>query len=500
MNTNSINIYVAGKAVADILGTVDPPAGLSCNVRVLEAGTVPCSDAQDVIILKSLPTRPMNARLILCCKNHTAIPPGTLASLYDLWPEPLTPSLLRFHYAKLLDRLRLEQLTTSEELLHQKRIAEMARQDYLTGLATRWCLQEHLTAHQDEENVTCVYFDLDNFKSVNDTYGHQAGDRALAATSEMMQRDFSPGGFCARMGGDEFMIVLLGQREVSQVADKVTSFMAGLLEYYAGTRTMKGLSVSAGIAQKTSGEDKSIDRLIHEADMALYEAKKSGRACCKVYTPELEHDRDRASCDDRRSWYLVDYENVHAGGLEGIHRLGPDSTVCIFYSRNASQLTGGLNMGIRESKAEITYIHAEAGTKNALDFQLSSYLGGLIAENTGCECRYFIVSKDGGFAGLIPFWKERGVTVEIISDITGHSVFTDDELAQKVSVLTGETQFAPMIADIIRNCGTKTAVNNALQKLYSGIGNASRSGQAYRAVKPLIADKPGGIQHSKQEA
>ncbi|MDY6399333.1 MAG: GGDEF domain-containing protein [Synergistales bacterium] len=173
-------------------------------------------------------------------------------------------------------------LDASAEREHQKRLVEMAHQDYLTGLATRWYLQEYVQNIQHEENLTCIYFDLDNFKYVNDTYGHQAGDRALAATAEMMQREFSDG-LAARMGGDEFMVVLPGLRTLDEVEAKVNTFIKNLSDYYKTMPTMKKLSVSAGISQKLSGSEKSIDVLIHESDTALYAAKKSGKNCCRIY-------------------------------------------------------------------------------------------------------------------------------------------------------------------------------------------------------------------------
>ncbi|MBQ7221424.1 MAG: GGDEF domain-containing protein [Synergistaceae bacterium] len=173
-----------------------------------------------------------------------------------------------------------------EQNEYQKRILEMARQDYLTGLATRWYLQDFIERNRHERNITCVYFDLDNFKKINDEFGHQAGDRALAATAEMMQNEF-PDGFAARMGGDEFMLVLLGKRDIISTANRVTDFMSRLLKYYATTRTMKALSVSAGISQSVPDVEKTIDQIIHEADRALYEAKKSGKSMCKVYQQSM---------------------------------------------------------------------------------------------------------------------------------------------------------------------------------------------------------------------
>ena len=492
MNANAINIYVTGKNLETVLSTVEPPSGLTINVSTLEAGTKISisTKALNVFITKKLPSKIIKgSRYILCSKNHCELDAETLSVLYDLWPEPLTVSLLKFYFIKLLERIKCEQENTSEGIEHHKRIIEMARQDYLTGLATRWYLNEYILKNKNEKNVTCIYFDLDNFKAVNDTYGHGAGDRALAATAEMMQRDFTDG-FCARMGGDEFMIVLLGHHEAFEVERKVNEFMAGLLEYYAGTRTMKALSVSAGIAQKLDGEEKSIDQLIHESDIALYEAKKSGRACCKIYRPSMDNDEKNASIE--RKYYLVDYENVHSAGLDGIHKLDENSTVCIFYSKNASSLSPNLNIGIRESKAEIKFQHADAGLKNALDFQLSSYLGGIITENAGRDSRnrvkYFIVSRDSGFASLIPFWKEKNIEIELISDISGSDIFEHDLIAKKVSILTGEIQGAQAIANIIRRSKSKMEVSNALQKLYKG---TKRSSQVYRMIKPLIENKPG---------
>lgn len=489
MNNNPINIYVTGRKLTDIIRTVNPPSGLVCRINTLEAGIRISTKGINVFILRKLPSKILNgARYILCTDNPVDMPSENLSTLYDLWPEPLTPSLAKFYFTKLLERLKSEILNTSELLEHQKRIIEMARQDYLTGLATRWYLQEYIRKNQAEKNVTCIYFDLDNFKKVNDTYGHQAGDRALAATAEMMQRDFTDG-FCARMGGDEFMIVLLGQREASEVEAKVNAFMTGLLEYYAGTKTMQALSVSAGIAQKTHGDEKSIDRLIHESDIALYEAKKSGRACCRIYTPELEERREP---EQAKNYFLVDYENVKSEGLKGIHKLDENNTVCIFYSRNADKISPEINLNMKESKAEIIYRHVEVGTRNALDFQLSSYLGEVITENEGKQCKYYIVSKDTGFTSLIPFWQEKNVYIEIVADVSGTKVMsTKEEMTKNITELLGSTcsaEEAEEIAEIITRCRSKNDIHTALQRKYR---DNAKTIEVYRAIHPLISGKRG---------
>ncbi|MBQ6772677.1 MAG: GGDEF domain-containing protein [Synergistaceae bacterium] len=294
MNLNEINIYVPSDNLAEILKEAEPVNGLTCNIFSLRSGARIQKDSEilNVIITGKIPEKiRKDAKYVLCTQTPEDLDESQLALLYDIWSMPLSPELVRFYFRILQERIKSELRATSQELKYQKRILEMARQDYLTGLATRWYLQNYVEENANESNMTCIYFDLDHFKEVNDNYGHQAGDRALAATAEMLQNEFNDG-FAARMGGDEFMIVLLGERSAGEVEEKVNAFMSKLMNYYheEDNFTMKSLTVSAGIAQRLEGSDKSIDRLIHESDLALYEAKKAGRDCCKVYDSSMEKE------------------------------------------------------------------------------------------------------------------------------------------------------------------------------------------------------------------
>lgn len=116
--------------------------------------------------------------------------------------------------------------------------------------------------------------------------------------------------------------------------------------------------------------------------------------------------------------YLVDYENVKSDGLNGISKLNKDDKVIIFYSENADKLTFGLHRRINESVAEITYVKVEVGLKNALDFQLVSYLGYLIAQKL--ENTYHIISNDSGFNSVVKFWQRRKVNINSTSELSGH--------------------------------------------------------------------------------
>ena len=99
------------------------------------------------------------------------------------------------------------------------------------------------------------------------------------------------------------------------------------------------------------------------------------------------------------AYYLIDFENVKSRGMEGVELLAEEDTVCIFYSDNADSMTFDLHRKLNETKAQIIYHKVAVGTKNALDFQLATYLGYLICEQQreGIHPDYFIVTKDNGF-------------------------------------------------------------------------------------------------------
>jgi diguanylate cyclase (GGDEF)-like protein len=121
--------------------------------------------------------------------------------------------------------------------------------------------------------------DLDHFKSVNDTYGHAAGDEALEVTSRVLERCFSDG-FISRLGGDEFLVALVGEYELPQVEERTQQLLDTLLKDYTMKEEFQALSASAGIVQERLHvcDIASIENLIKRSDTALYTAKESGRS------------------------------------------------------------------------------------------------------------------------------------------------------------------------------------------------------------------------------
>lgn len=195
------------------------------------------------------------------------------------------------------------------------------------------------------------------------------------------------------------------------------------------------------------------------------------------------------------SYYLVDFENVKKDGLEGIHKLGEDDQVCIFYSKNADSITFDQHRRIMESQAAIELCKVDVGSKNALDFQLATQLGFLIANKAAAS--YYIVSKDKGFEILSSYWKNREVSVTLIADITGRSQdYETQELRGKLeevlaeSLTEDDSVTADEILKIVQQYKTKQGIMNALMKKYPSADN-KKSSQIYKAIKPLLSDKKG---------
>ena len=184
--------------------------------------------------------------------------------------------------------------------------------------------------------------------------------------------------------------------------------------------------------------------------------------------------------------YLVDYENVKGDGLNGINNLTEKDKVHIFYSENADRLTFGLHKRLNEASCKIYYQRVEVGRKNALDFQLVSYLGYLIAKDEKEE--YALVTTDNGYTSVVQFWQKKTHKVIIVSDLTKkNSKEVQGDMLTKVMKYVSDREDAEVVAEYILKYKTKQGFNNALAKKY----DTTKGGKLYNAVKPLLQDKKG---------
>lgn len=156
-----------------------------------------------------------------------------------------------------------------------QRALVMAQTDQLTGIANRrrteLALDEAIaSAEQAGRPVSIAIFDIDHFKRVNDTYGHQAGDEVLKRVAREAAGELRSGDIVGRFGGEEFVIVL--PDATLEIASRVAERVRMAVE--AGN-TNPAVTISVGIAELASGEN--ADTLLHRADDALYAAKRAGR-------------------------------------------------------------------------------------------------------------------------------------------------------------------------------------------------------------------------------
>ena len=173
----------------------------------------------------------------------------------------------------------------------EERFRHMAQHDALTGLATRLVLQDRLAvalegAKRHRTGLALLMLDIDNFKLINDQLGHHAGDEVLRVTAHRIVETVRKSDTVARMGGDEF-IVLLPDLSDPHLAESIAKkVVAGLSVPVPFAGRGVPVTVSIGVCTASPG-DLDADLLLRNVDAALYRAKARGRNCFEVFTPEM---------------------------------------------------------------------------------------------------------------------------------------------------------------------------------------------------------------------
>jgi diguanylate cyclase (GGDEF)-like protein len=178
------------------------------------------------------------------------------------------------------------QLLTLRELAeHEGRLVEQASHDALTRLLNRAGLAERaaeLLAGDHSQRMALLLIDLDDFKTINDTLGHAAGDRLLVTVASRLREATGPTDLVARLGGDEFAILLCGDSDVDAAAHHILE--AVCTPATIGEQTLL-VRASIGAAAADPGDD--LDSLLRHADIALYEGKDRGKGTAVRYEPEM---------------------------------------------------------------------------------------------------------------------------------------------------------------------------------------------------------------------
>jgi diguanylate cyclase (GGDEF)-like protein len=181
---------------------------------------------------------------------------------------------------------------SEQKLQGDERIRFLAHHDALTGLTNRARLVDELESaladlHAQGGSFALHFIDLDRFKDVNDTLGHDGGDHVLRTTAERLRAMIQPGEIAARLGGDEFVVIQRGVSEQTQAADLAGRIIAALTAPIAFKDQETVATASVGVALAPV-DGNSPERLLKCADLALYKAKSDGRHCVRFFQPDMD--------------------------------------------------------------------------------------------------------------------------------------------------------------------------------------------------------------------
>jgi diguanylate cyclase (GGDEF)-like protein len=207
------------------------------------------------------------------------------------------------HHAHQLEESHAARDTLEADLRH------LAYHDELTGLANRALLQERVGLALaglagTGRTVALCFGDLDGFKAVNDSLGHHVGDSVLARVADIISANVRPGDTVARMGGDEFAVLMPDVRDQGIAVDIAQRIVVALDDDLGAKGTQSGISMSIGLTITDSATNP--EELIGEADAAMYEAKSRGRNRIEVFDPSM-----RARLTER-----IEVTNGFRGALE----------------------------------------------------------------------------------------------------------------------------------------------------------------------------------------
>lgn len=234
----------------------------------------------------------------------------------------------------------------------QQQVEHLAFHDRLTDLPNRVLLadrvRQSLALSRRNKNVVAIcYLDLDSFKPVNDTWGHEIGDRLLVMVATRLRSTIRASDTAARLGGDEFVILLNELTDQSEVTRAVSRLLRAVAEPYEIGNARIALTMSIGVAVHPLDPADEPDVLIRHADHAMYEAKRDGKNRLCFFDPD----------GDRR------IAELHAEYTRLVQAV-EEEEFCLFYQPKVSLVTGQV-VGV---EALLRWQHPERGVLAPGDF------------------------------------------------------------------------------------------------------------------------------------
>lgn len=246
----------------------------------------------------------------------------------DFIAKPFVPEVMLSRIGRVLE---LEDLRRSlADKLEQKTqevsdIKNKSRQDALTGLWNRAHTEETVNKIISEgAKGALLMIDMDNFKAINDNYGHIAGDRTLKMFADTLREYSEEGDVLCRIGGDEFIAFLKDVNSKNEIGNRASNIISSLCCKLEQCKFETNSSVSIGIAQ-TPEDGTEFNKLYNAADKALYYVKQNGKNSYHFFSDQNEMERRRSAknvdlaylgeilvrADSGKGAYLLDFDSFH---------------------------------------------------------------------------------------------------------------------------------------------------------------------------------------------
>ncbi len=312
----------------------------------------------------------------------------------------------------------------TERSEHQQKLEFLAHFDALTALPNRMLLSDRLNqsmirVHRSAQQLAVVYLDLDGFKAINDSHGHEVGDLLLMALATRMKQTLREGDTLARIGGDEFVAVLPDLSD----SDACTPLLMRLLEAAAQPVPIEGLSLhvsaSMGVTFYAPGDQLDSDLLLRQADQAMYIAKQSGKSRFQFFDTAQERN------------LRVHYEKVEQIRLALTHH-----ELVLYYQPKVNMRSSKV-VGV---EALIRWQHPQQGLLAPLAF-----LPAIEDHPLAIEVGEWVIASA---LGQIESWHVAGLDIPVSVNVGARQLLQTDFVARLKALLKAHPGADPMLLQV----------------------------------------------------
>ncbi|GGB45507.1 GGDEF-domain containing protein [Roseibium aquae] len=359
------------------------PHDLECILRDVELN----GDARRVVRIKTDAGLAWHDMSLKSCRDAATGEPATLVTSIDV----------------------------SELKRARDRAAYLADKDQLTGCYNRSYLQRHLDALGREDRgapIALLYLDLDKFKQTNDRYGHDAGDKLLVETAQRIMTCLTDADLLARIGGDEFIVLLFGADSSSELNDRIDRIRDAVCQPISYKTVMIEVTTSIGVA-RLPVDDLDCEKYVRHADIALYESKRLGRNRWSLFTDDMGRIAgERLRTEEE---------------LASAFRLGE----IVLHVQPCVDLVSGQ---VVSAEVLARWLHPKRGLLLPVDF-----IG--VCEETGLiEALDHFVLEQG--CALAKLWKKAGLNIGLSLNVSPRQ-FLDDGFMSALALHARDPDFVP---------------------------------------------------------